>query len=57
MNYKSQDRDKILSFLQTYSVCAVEAIIQGSGAERLRIYPILFELSQEKLIRIVEKTE
>ena len=57
MNYKQQDRDKILSYLQAYPISTVDAIIQESGAERLRIYPILFELNQEKKIRILEESE
>ena len=57
MNYKQQDRDKILSYLQAHPVSRVEAVIEESGAERLRVYPILFELSQEKIIRVVEESE
>lgn len=57
MNYKQQDRDKILSYLQTHPVSTVDAIIQESGAERLRVYPILFELSLESVIRVVEESE
>ena len=29
--------------------------MEQSGAEPLRIYPLLFELAQEKIIRIVEE--
>lgn len=57
MNYKQQDREHILSYLKTHPVSTVDAIIQESGAERLRVYPILFELSQEKKIRVVEESE
>ena len=57
MNYKQQDRERILSYLNTQPVCTVDAIIQESGAERLRVYPILFELSLEKRIRVVEESE
>ena len=57
MNYKQQDRDKILIYLQAHPVSRVEAIIEESGAERLRIYPILFELSQERVIRVLEVSE
>lgn len=49
MNYKQQNRDKILIYLQAHPVSKVDAIIQESGVERLRVYPNLFELSQEKL--------
>ena len=57
MDYKQQDRDKILSYLQAYPISTVDAIIQESGAERLRVYPILFELNLEKRIRVVEESE
>lgn len=56
-NYKQQDRDKILSYLKTRPISTVDTIIQESGAERLRVYPILFELCQKKTIRIVEESE
>ena len=57
MNYKQQDRDKILSYLQTHSVSTVDSIIKESGAERLRGYPILFELRQENIIQILEESD
>ena len=57
MDYKQQDRDKILSYLQAYSISTVDAIIQESGAERLRVYPILFELNLEQRMRVVEESE
>ena len=57
MNYKQQDRDKILSYLQTHSVSTVDSIIKESGAERLRVYPILFELRQENIIQILEESD
>ena len=55
-NYKQQDFNKILSYLKENSISSVDAIIQESGAEPLRVYPILFELLQEKVIRVVEET-
>ena len=57
MNYKQQDRDKILSYLETHPISTIDAIIQKSGTERLRVYPVLFELSEEKRIRVVEESE
>ena len=53
--YKQQDLNKILSYLKENSISSVDAIIQESGAEPLRVYPILFELIQEKVIRVVEE--
>ena len=57
MDYKQQDRDKILSYLQAYPISTIDAIIQESGANRLLVYPILFELNLEKRIRVVEESE
>ena len=57
MNYKQLDRERILSYLNTNRISTVDAIIEHSGAEKLRIYPILFELTQEKIIRVVEERE
>ena len=57
MNYKQLDRERILSYLKANPISTVDAIIEHSGAEKLRIYPILFELNQENIIRAVEETE
>ena len=43
-NYKEQDRKKILDFLRSNGGTAtVDELLTKSGAEKLRIYPILFE--------------
>lgn len=57
MSYKEQDRQRILSYLEAHPNCSVKAIMEESGADRLRVYPLLFELSQEKRIRVVEESE
>ena len=57
MNYKQLDRERILSYLEAHPISIIDAIIQESGAEQLRVYPILFELNQEKKIRILEESE
>ena len=57
MNYKQQDIDRILSYLQAYPISTVNAIILESGAERLRVYPNLLELSQEWIIRVLKVSE
>ena len=54
-NYKQLDLNRILLYLQSYPISPVEAIMQESGAEPLRVYPLLFELAQAKKIRIVEE--
>ena len=56
-NYKQLDRERILSYLRANPVSSVDAIIKHGRAEKLRVYPILFELNQEKIICIVEETE
>ena len=55
-NYKKQDREYILAYLKAHPISSVEAIMEESGAEPVRVYPILFELNQEKKIRVLEET-
>lgn len=55
-NYKQQDRNRILAYLKEHPVCTVEEITEKSGAEPLRVYPLLFELEQEKIVCIPERT-
>ena len=55
-NYKQLALNRILLYLQSHPISTVEAIVQESGAEPLRVYPLLFELAQAKKIRIVEET-
>ena len=55
INYKQLDRDRVLLYLKEHGVSTVDAIVEQSGTEPLRIYPLLFELAQEKIIRIVEE--
>ena len=55
-SYKSQDRERILSFISSQGGSAlVEAIIERSGAEPMRVYPLLFELRQEGLLTYEEE--
>ena len=57
-SYKQQDRERILSFISSQGGRAlVEAIIERSGAEPLRVYPLLFELRQEGLLAYEEEEE
>ena len=41
--------------MQGHPISTVNAIMQESEAEPLRVYPLLFELAQEKKIRILEE--
>ena len=55
-NYKTQDREQILAYLKAHPISSVDAIMEASGAEPVRVYPVLFELNQEKIIRVLEET-
>ena len=57
-SYKQQDRERILSFISNQGGSAlVEAIMERSGAEPMRVYPLLFELRQEGLLAYEEEEE
>ena len=57
-SYKSQDRERILSFISSQGGSAlVEEVMEQSGAEPLRVYPLLFELRQEGLLAYEEEEE
>ena len=45
-NYKKQDREYILAYLKAHPFSSVDAIMEESGAEPVRVYPLLFELNQ-----------
>lgn len=48
LNYKEMDRKRIMDFIAARGgEVDVECIIKESGAEKLRVYPILFEEEQE----------
>ena len=58
INYKAVDTRKIVDYLKSCpSNISVENIIRFSGADRLRVYPALFELEQSGFIEIVEWEE
>lgn len=57
-NYKYFDTQRILRYLQQHKEGAtVDAIIQYSGADKLRVYPALFELEQESRLEVLEREE
>lgn len=64
-NYKIIDTRKIVDYLNASSGSAVstdfavsvEDIIRDSGADRLRVYPALFELEQAGWLEVVEREE
>lgn len=58
MNYKVLDTQKIIDYIRSSSdKIPVEDIIRNSGAEKLRIYPALFELEQSGQIEVLEREE
>lgn len=58
MNYKIIDTQKIIDYIASlYGAVSVDDIIQNSGADKLRVYPALFELEQNGLLEVVEREE
>jgi len=58
LNYKIIDTAKIVDYISLFetSVC-VDDIIQNSNADKLRVYPALFELEQSGFLEVVEREE
>lgn len=57
-NYKYLDTQRILRYLQQHKEgTTVNAILQYSGADKLRVYPALFELEQEGRLEVLEREE
>ena len=57
-NYKYLDTQRILRYLQQHKEGAtVDAILQYSGADKLRVYPALFELEQEGRLEVLGREE
>lgn len=52
-NLKEQDRKKILDYMKGKAEVYVSDIIENSGADKLRIYAILFEEEMEGRIKVV----
>ena len=56
-NYKEMDRKVIMDFIAAKGgEVDVDVIISESGAEKLRVFPILFEDEQNGHIEVVEHT-
>lgn len=58
INYKLLDTRRIINYIgsETFEV-SVEDIIKYSGAEKLRVYPVLFELEQSGFLEVLEREE
>ena len=58
IDYKQIDTQRIKDYIQSYpDGVEVEDIIAHSGAEKLRVYPALFELEQEGWLAVTEREE
>lgn len=56
-NYADIDKTKVLEYLNSVNgITDVKNIIEFSGAEKLRIYPLLFKLEQEGKIIVIKRT-
>lgn len=58
VNYKLVDTQRIVAYIGSFSGnVAVDEILQHSGADKLRVYPALFELEQDGWLEVVEREE
>ena len=58
VNYKIIDTQRIIDYIASCPEgLPVEEIIQNSGAEKLRVYPALFELEQSGFLEVLEREE
>lgn len=55
MNYKIIDTQKIIDYINSFpDNVPVDEIILHSGADKLRVYPALFELEHSGFLEVVE---
>lgn len=58
INYKELDRKAILDYLASQDgEILVAKVMTDSGADKLRVYTILFELQLEGLVKVVKASE
>ena len=56
IDYKHRDTLLTLPYLQQHKDgTSIDAILQHSGADRLRVYPALFALEQEGRLEVLER--
>lgn len=56
MNYKEIDTQRIIDYIGAFTNgVSVDDIILHSGADKLRVYPALFELEQSGWLEVLEK--
>jgi len=58
VNYKIIDTQRIIDYIISFpNGISVEDIIKYSGADKLRVYPALFELEQSGWLEVIEREE
>lgn len=58
VNYKIIDTQRIMDYISSCpEAVLVEDIIRHSGADKLRVYPALFELEQSGWLEVTEREE
>lgn len=58
VNQKIIDTQRVINYINSFlDNVRVEDIIQNSGADKLRVYPALFELEQSGFLEVVEREE
>ncbi|RGX76720.1 hypothetical protein [Bacteroides stercorirosoris] len=58
VNYKIIDTQKIVDYIISFpNGVSVDDIILYSGADKLRVYPALFELEQSGWVEVLEREE
>ncbi len=58
VNYKLIDTQRIIDYITSFPKgISVESIIQNSDADKLRVYPALFELEQSGWLEVLEREE
>ena len=56
VNYKLIDTQRIIDYITSFPKgVSVEEIIQNSGAEKIRVYPAVFELHQSGFLEELER--
>jgi len=57
-NYKAIDTQKIIDYINSFSdAIEVDSILKNSNADKLRVYPALFELEQNGFLEVIEREE
>lgn len=58
INYKIIDTQRIVDYISSSPIeISVKDIIFHSGADKLRVYPALFELEQSGWLEVLEREE